>query len=311
MLADLLRRFEPYAALEWATLCSVARHARLLRLAARRTLAPTDRMQSGSCYLVKGSVRRRTADEVIESITDQDAAARRALLVTGDGTAVETVGPVTLLWVDLDPVGFLLGAAAPTGYPVERIDAAVDAHWMHRFLGPGLCECLEPSVLQAVFRAFTPLALPAGAMVVEEGDAADFFYVLASGAAEVRRGGRTLVALAPGDSFGVDALVCDEPRNASIRMLEDGTVMRLARAAFVDLVERRLVRWLDRSSPAVHTIDLSARPRGPDALRRLVGELDLGAAYLFDGGAERERALAAYLAAQRGVRAFARRDPGR
>jgi hypothetical protein len=308
MLADLLRRFEPYAALEWGTLCSVARHARLLRLAPRRTLAPTARMQNGSCYLIKGTVRRRTADGRFESITDQDAAARHALLVAGDGAAIETVVPVTLLWVDLDPVAFLLDAAAPAGYAVECVDAAADAHWMHRFLGPGLCECLEPGVLQAVFRAFTPLPLPAGATVVEEGASADFFYVLASGAAEVRRGGRTLVVLAPGDSFGVDALVCDEPRNASIRMLEDGTVMRLAPETFAHLVEQRLVRWVERNPAGIHTVDLAARPRGPDALRRLVGELDLGTAYLFDGGAERERALAAYLAAQRGVRAFARRD---
>jgi hypothetical protein len=309
MLADLLRRFEPFAALEWGTLCSVARHARLLQLAARRTLAPTGRMQNGSCYLVKGSVRRRTADGRIESISDQDAAARRALLVTGDGSAVETVVPVTLLWVDLDPIAFLLGVAPQTGYAVEGIDAAADAHWMHRFLGPGLSECLEPKVLQAVFRAFTPSAFKAGATVVEEGEAAEYFFVLASGAAEVRRGGQILVALVPGDSFGADALVCDEPRNASIRMLSDGTVMQLARGTFADLVEQRLVRWVERGSVGVHTVDLSARPRGPDALRRLVGELDLGTAYVFDGGAERERALAAYLASQRGVRAFARRNP--
>lgn len=309
MLADLLRRFEPFAALEWGTLCSVARHARLLRLAARRTFAPTGRMQNGSCYLIKGNVRRRTAHGKVELITDQEPAARRALLVVGDGAAVETVGPATLLWLDLDPVAFLLGAAAPAEYPVERIDAAIDAHWMHRFLGPGLREGLEPNVLQAVFRAFTPRVFAAGATVVEEGEQAQFFYVLASGTAEVRRGGRTLVALVPGDSFGADALVCDEPRNASVRMVADGTVMRLARDRFADLVAQRLVRWVDRDAAGVHTVDLSARPRGPDALRRLVGELDLGTAYLFEGGAERERALAAYLAAQRGVCAFARRDP--
>src|SRR5262245_18894042 len=119
MLADLIRSFEPFAALEWGTLCSVARHARLLRLAARRTLAPTGRARSGSCYLVKGNVRRRMADGRTEAISDQDAAARRALLISGDGAAVETVVDVTLLWVDPDPVAFLLGAAPDSGYTVE------------------------------------------------------------------------------------------------------------------------------------------------------------------------------------------------
>jgi hypothetical protein len=39
----------------------------------------------------------------------------------------------------------------------------------------------------------------------------------------------------------------------------------------------------------------------------LAGELDLAATYVFDGAAEGDRALAAFLATQRGVRAFARR----
>jgi Cyclic nucleotide-binding domain len=308
MLADLLRRFEPFAALEWSTLCSLARHARLVRLAARRTLAPTGRARNGSCFLVKGVVRRRGADGRIEAIAAQDPAARRALLVAGDGAVVETTGAVTLLWIDLDPVEFLLGGATPADYAVEPIDAAADGHWMHRFLGTGLVDCLEPSALQAVFRAFTPQLFAAGETVVDEGQPADRFYVLASGAAQVRRGGRPLVALVPGDSFGADALVSGGLRNASVRMLADGCVMELARERFVDLVAQRLVRWVERVTPGAHSIDLSVRPCGPDALRRLVGELDLGAAYVFDGGAESERALAAYLAAQRGLVAFARRD---
>ena len=308
MLSDLLRRFEPFSALEWSTLCSVARHARLLRLAARRTLAPTGRMRNGSCYRVQGSVRRRGANGCLEPITAQDPAARRSLLVVGDGASVETMGPVTLLWIDLDPIAFLFGAAAQVGYAVQYIDTAPDDHWMHRFLGTGITDRLEPNVLQAVFRALTPLMFTAGTTVVHEGDPAEFFYVLATGAAEVRRGGRTLVALTPGDSFGADALLCGSPRNASVRMLADGQVMGLASETFADLLSARMVRWVGHVTPGVHSIDLSERARGPDALRRLVGELDLGTAYLFDGAGEPDRALAAYLAVQRGLRAFARRD---
>jgi Cyclic nucleotide-binding domain len=311
MLADLLRRFEPFAALEWGMLCSAARHARLVRLAPRRTLATTGRMRNGSCFLVKGAVRRRAADGRVEPISDQDVAARQVLLAAGDGAVVETIGPVTLLWIDLDPIAFLLGAAAPADYAVETIDTTdtnADSHWMHRFLGAGVAESLEPNALQAVFRAFTPGHFGAGETVVQEGHPAEQFHVLASGTAEVRRAGRVLAALAPGDSFGADALVAGGVRNASVRMLADGRVMSLAGDRFADLLARRLVRWVQRATPGVHTVDLSVRPRGPDALRRLVGELDLGAAYVFAGAAEADRALATFLAAQRGLRAFARRD---
>ena len=308
MLARLLRRFEPFAALEWTTLCSVARHARLLRCAAQRTLAPHGRKQRGSCYLVKGFVRRRDKSGRDLQIGDQDAAARHPLLVAGDGASVETMGAVTLLWIDLDPVAFMLGADTPAGYAVERLDAAPDDHWMHRFLGPGLVECLPPGSLQKVFRAFESHTVLAGERIVGEGEPADLFYVIANGSAEVRRGSRRLAALMPGDSFGGDALVSGSTRNASVVMLDDGRVVSLPAETFRRLVGERLVRWVPTSTPGAHTIDLTRRARSPDALRVLAGELDLAATYVFEGGDEGERALAAFLASQRGVRVFARRD---
>ncbi len=307
MLARLLRRFEPFSALEWTTLCSIARHARLLRCAAQRTLAPTGRKQHGSCYLVKGVVRRCDKSGLDVQIGDQDAAARHALLVAGDGTSIRTIGAVTLLWINLDPVAFMLGAGAAFGYAVEHLDATPDDYWMHRFLGPGLVECLPPASLQAVFRAFEPIVIPAGEVVVQEGETADLFYVIANGSAEVRRDGRRLAALIAGDSFGADALVSGSRRNASVVMLSDGRVMCLSAETFRRLLGERLVSWVDGLTAGAHTIDLAGRVRGPDALRRLAGELDLAATYVFEGAAEGDRALAAFLAAQRGVRAFARR----
>ena len=304
MLARLLRRFEPFASLEWTTLCSVARHARLLRCAGQRTLAPSGRTHHGRCYLVEGAVRRRTKDGRTDEVGADEPAARQALLVAGDGASIETLGAATLLWIDVDPVAFMLGADVGT-YSVERLDAD-DRHWMHRFLGPGIVEWLEPSALQAVFRAFAPAAVERGQPVVFEGEAPEHFYVIANGAAEVRRGGRRIASLIPGDSFGADALVSGTCRNATVSMLEPGRVMALAARSFERLLAERLVRWVDGRAAGCHAIDLSQRAGGPDALRELVGELDLGASYVFDGAAAGDRALAAFLAAQRGVRAFAR-----
>ncbi len=123
---------------------------------------------------------------------------RRATRCSSRVTALRSkhVGAVTLLWIDLDPVAFMLGARdIRPGYAVERLDAAFDDHWMHRFLGRGLVECLPPSSLQSVFRAFEPISVCGGEIVVREGDRADVFYVIANGSAEVRRDGRRLVAL--------------------------------------------------------------------------------------------------------------------
>ena len=150
----LLRRFEPFAALEWTTLCSVARHARLLRFAGTtHACRRIGRKHHGSCYLVKGVVRRRdkSGREAADRRSGRGGAARA--VDCRRRHVVETMGAVTLLWIDLDPVAFMLGADT-AGYAVERLDTAPDDHWMHRFLGPGLVECLTPDALQSVFRAF-------------------------------------------------------------------------------------------------------------------------------------------------------------
>ncbi len=307
MLAELLRRFEPFTALEWSTLCSVARHARLLKLAGGRVLMPRRHRARGSCYLVKGTVQWRDADTPAQCVVDVDARARRALFITGDDVHVETIGVATLLWLDLDPIEFMLGAALPEPYPVADIQP-VDHHWMHRLLSSGLPHWLAPNELQAVFRAFTPISIAAGTNIIEEGEQADAFFVLAQGRAAVRRGCQTLLGLAPGDAFGADGLLSARRRNASVAMLSDGQVMRLAQPQFETLLASRFVRWVQRDAPGAQVIDLGARERGPDALRRLIADLDLGTAYLFTGAAPADRALATYLAAQRGVIAFARQD---
>jgi CRP-like cAMP-binding protein len=308
MHAELLRRFEPLAALEWGTLCSVARHARLLRLADQRTLAPGRRMARGNCYLLKGTVRRRLADGSTELIHAGVARARLPLLASGDGVALDTVGAVVLIWIDLDPVEFLLGAVPPTGYATELLDEAPDDDWMHRLLQGGFAQRLSPRQLQSLFRAFEPVVFDAGATVIRQGETAERFYVLASGAAEVHRDHRTLIGLKPGDAFGADALVTVARRNATVTMRTAGRVMALASTQFTELVAAPLVRWSAVEPAGVQRIDLALRPRGPDALRRLIAELDLGAVYMFVGRTPGERALAAFLASQRGVVAFARRE---
>jgi len=309
MHVNLLRRYEPLAALEWSTLCSVARHARLLRLADQRTLAPGRGMARGSCYLLKGTVRRRGADGSHELVRAGDERARLPLLGNDDGAALDTVGAVVLIWIDLDPVEFLLGAVPPTGYATELLEQPEDDHWMHRLLQAGFGQWLSPLQLQTLLRAFEPVTFEAGDAVVRQGEAAEWFYVLASGAAEVHRGHRTLTGLKPGDAFGADALVAVVRRNATVTMRAAGRVMALPRRQFAELVAGPLVRWSDVELAGAQRIDLALRPRGPDALRRLVAELDLGAAYQFVGATPGERALAAFLARQRGVMAFARRDP--
>src|SRR5262249_33624218 len=159
-----------------------------LRCAAQRTLAPSGRERRGSCYVVEGTVRRRSKEGRSEQISADDPSARRPLLVVGAGPSIETQCAVVLLWIDIGPGAVMLRGAYAWVYSVDGV-AATDGHWMHRFVGRGIVESLSPSGLQAVFRAFTSKAYRAGDAIVREGEPAEQFFVIASGSAEVRRGG--------------------------------------------------------------------------------------------------------------------------
>ena len=97
----------------------------------------------------------------------------------------------------------------------------------------------------------------AGEEIVVEGDTGDFFYVLESGQAEVVRRGdaprqppRSLARLRAGASFGEEALLQGGLRNATVRMLSDGRVLRLDKTDFERLLKSELVSELDAA--AVH-----------------------------------------------------------
>ena len=54
----------------------------------------------------------------------------------------------------------------------------------------------------------------------------------------------SLNRLEAGQQFGEEALVSNAPRNATITMLSDGLLLRLAKNDFLELVRAPMVKWL-------------------------------------------------------------------
>lgn len=92
---------------------------------------------------------------------------------------------------------------------------------------------LGPARLEAIARQLTPVTVPAGEVVVREGDESDRFYVIESGGVEVTQGGALLREEGPGDFFGEIGLLRDVPRTATITATTDTRMLVLERADFL------------------------------------------------------------------------------
>jgi len=80
------------------------------------------------------------------------------------------------------------------------------------------------------------IEVPAGQNVVEQGAAGDSLYVIVRGRVAVLDGENLLNELEDRAVFGELALLDSEPRTATVRALEDVTVLRLTQDAFYDLM---------------------------------------------------------------------------
>jgi CRP/FNR family cyclic AMP-dependent transcriptional regulator len=80
--------------------------------------------------------------------------------------------------------------------------------------------------------------LPEGKVLTREGERGREFFVLLDGEAEVRRNGRKLAAIRPGEFFGEMALVSDRPRNATVTVTTPARVLVITDTNFRSVVLR-------------------------------------------------------------------------
>jgi CRP-like cAMP-binding protein len=93
--------------------------------------------------------------------------------------------------------------------------------------------------LRELARAADEISVPAGRTLTREGASGREFIVLIDGAADVRRNGRKLRTLGPGDFLGEIALLTGAPRTATVTTTAESRLLVLTDRAFKE-ARRRL-----------------------------------------------------------------------
>lgn len=96
---------------------------------------------------------------------------------------------------------------------------------------------LSKKELQEVARAADEIDVPASKELVTEGRTGHEFFMILGGEATVKRNGRKIATLGPGQHFGELALLDRGPRSATVVAATDMRVLVLGQREFAGLLE--------------------------------------------------------------------------
>ncbi len=150
-----------------------------------------------------------------------------------------------------------------TSYEVTEYEGE-DPSWMFELLRNPAFSQVPPANLHILFGRFEPIEVKSGQVIIRQGDAGDYYYLIREGSAQVSRAVSpdkhiNLARIDAGQGFGEEALISGDPRNASVTMITDGKLMRLAAADFRAQLQAPLVQEVNVAEAAALVRDKGAQ----------------------------------------------------
>ena len=182
-------------------------------------------------------VQRMTPDATLARVfgaLDTCYIATQALGALAMAPLIAHVGLQWSLAIAAVPVALVALLSLPR---MRRLDARLTPpEGLPLLLGVPWFAPLTPAVAEAVARGLERVVVPAGRAVVTQGEIADRFFIIESGATEVTQDGSFLRTQGPGDFFGEIGLLHDIPRTATVTATEDTVLRALDRDRFLAAV---------------------------------------------------------------------------
>jgi CRP-like cAMP-binding protein len=242
------RTLIPVNALYENNLMLLAKQAEPRKLAKGEIVFRQGEDDQSSVFLLAGTIELISTEGEEKQITAGSVEASYAIAadIPRKYDAIVTSDTANLVWVNRVLLDRLL-AWGESNAPGNREQpssskgpSALDSEWMMAMLQTETFQRLPPQNIQSLFSRMEEIKVKKGDVVVSYGEEGGYYYMVKMGRCQVSRptsDGRDeiLAEIGRGSSFGEESLISDAPRNATITMLSDGIIMRLAKQDFIDL----------------------------------------------------------------------------
>ncbi|HKQ30631.1 MAG TPA: cyclic nucleotide-binding domain-containing protein [Burkholderiales bacterium] len=247
---ELLKSLIPISSLRTENFDQLASRTKIEQVPAKSTLFKAGDSDPDTIYLLRGELTLTPTKGDERVIVGGTPDARYALAQLKPRQFTGTVpknGSATIARVDGALLDRLLTMDQTGGYEVSEIDAE-DGEWVFSMMRHPAFEKLPAANMSGLFGRLESMDVKPGQVLIKQGDPGDYYYIIKTGRVNVSRksdkDGKVTVLgeLKDGDSFGEEALVSGAPRNANVIALTPGTLMRLAKSDFDQLLREPLVK---------------------------------------------------------------------
>ncbi len=253
---QVLKSFAPLDGLKRDNLAALAKKVSIRTMSAGRLLFKEGDTDKRTVWLVSGMLEIKEGDRTVAMIRGGTPEARNPLYSqVPRRVSARAMDEISYLSIDSELLDVMITWDQTGTYEVAELQAQLEGaasdDWMTTLLQTKSFHRIPPANIQAIFLRMQRMPYRAGEVVIKQGDEGDYFYVIVSGKCAVTREtplnkeGIKLAELGIGDTFGEEALIAEAKRNATITMLTDGVLMRLAKQDFRELMNEPLLQWVN------------------------------------------------------------------
>jgi len=252
----VLKTLEPLNRLNPILLDELAAKSIIDEVPAGKIICRRGEKDSRQIYLLSGQIEAVKEGEKKPSLIKSKSALKTPLAACSPrAVTLKAKTSSTLLYIDADLLELLMSDEPElnAAYEVTEIAADDGDDWMLTFLQSPAFLQLPTENIQKLLTHMEEIPAKKDQVVIQQGATDDNYYIVKSGSCNVHRqpykgSAAVLLAVLPtGSGFGEEALISNGTRNATITMREDGSLMRLKKKDFLNLLIEPLIPYFEHS----------------------------------------------------------------